>query len=65
MEKIKLVCKGCDKEITITNTIGSELLAVTSVLGHIMTCKELKERAEQQKEGFREFLKVFFTLTEE
>ena len=64
LKNVKLVCKGCNKEITISNSIGSELLAVTSVIGHIVTCKELKDKAEGQSEGLKEFIKIFFELKE-
>ena len=62
---MELICKGCGKKIKINEMKGAELLAVTSVLGHIMTCKELKEKAGEQGEGLKEFMKVFFEFNEE
>ena len=64
MEKTELICKSCKKKITLTNMPGAELLAITSVIGHIMTCKGIKDEAGKQEEGIREFVKIFFELKE-
>ena len=61
---MNLICKGCKKTIKVSIISGGELLAVTSILGHILTCKEIKATAETQSEGLKEFLKVFFEINE-
>ena len=61
---MNLICKGCKKTIKVTAITGGELLAITSILGHILTCKETKAAAETQSEGLKEFLKVFFEINE-
>ncbi len=62
---MKLICKGCGQKLKINSMIGGELLAITTTLGHIMTCKKTKEMAETQAQGMSEFLKVFFEIEEE
>ena len=59
-----LTCKGCGKKIKINAMKGAELLAITSLLGHIMTCKELSAKADEQGQGLKEFMKVFFEFNE-
>ena len=61
---MELICKGCGKVIKINIAKGAELLAITSLLGHIMTCKELSKSADEQGEGLKEFMKVFFEFNE-
>ena len=61
---MELICKGCSKKIKINAMKGAELLTITSLLGHIMTCKDLAAKASEQGEGLKEFIKVFFEFNE-
>ena len=62
---MELICKGCGKKLKINSMVGGELLAITSILSHLMTCKETKTMAETQAQGMTEFLKVFFEIEKE
>ena len=61
---MELICKGCGKKIKVNMFKGAELLTITSILGHIMSCKELSAKANEQSEGLKEFIKVFFEFNE-
>ena len=61
---MKLICKGCGTEIKVNSLPGGEILAVSSIMGHIMTCKETQAAAEEKGKGLKEFMKVFFEINE-
>ena len=62
---MKLICKSCSKTIKISSIPGAELLSITSILGHIMTCKETQVAANERGNDLKEFMKIFFEIDTE
>lgn len=59
-----LICRACGKKVEIYDIVGGELMTVTTIMSHIITCPESKKNAEKQGESLKEVLKIFFDFND-
>ena len=57
---MNIICKACNKKIRVYEMKGSELLNATSILSHMMTCKELKKTADTNNNFLVKIIDLFF-----